>query len=93
VNHRELISRQLDLFAADEGDLLAEVYELRERYNRAARDEAEEAYGDYADSVESVKEALADMRDAFAATLDDAEEYERAFEAAARKRWRWLDDG
>ena len=93
MNHRDLISRQLDVFAEDDADLLAEVYELRERYNRAARDEAEEAYGDYADAVEGVKEALADMRDAFAATLDDAEEYERTFEAAARKRWRWLDDG
>ena len=40
-----------------------------------------------------MKDALADMRDRFASTLDEgaAEEYERAFEDAARKRWRWLD--
>ena len=91
--HRELISRQLDLFAEDGGDLLSDVADLRARYNGAARDEAEEAYGDYAYAVETAKDALAQMRDAFASTLEDPEEYERAFEAAARKRWRWLDDG
>jgi hypothetical protein len=30
------------------------------------------------------------MRDRFAATLDEPEKYERDFEDAARKRWRWL---
>jgi hypothetical protein len=40
-----------------------------------------------------VIDALAEMRDRFAATLEEPldEEYERAFEDAARKRWRWLD--
>lgn len=90
---REVIRRQLDLFATDEADgLLAEVAELKRRYDRADRDEAEEAYGDYVDGVDAVKDALADMRDRFAATLDEtaAEEYEPAFEDAARRRWRWL---
>jgi hypothetical protein len=90
---RDVISRQLDLFAEDESDgLLADVRELEQRYNRTDRDEAEEAYGDFADGIDAVKDALADMRDRFAATLDDgaAEEYEQAFENAARRRWRWL---
>lgn len=90
---REVISRQLDLFATDEADgLLADVQELKQQYDRAERDEAEEAYGDYMDGVDAVKDALADMRDRFAATLDAtaAEEYEPAFEDAARRRWRWL---
>ena len=44
------------------------------------------------DVVDAVKEALADMRNRFAQTLDgDAvEEYETVFERAARRRWRWL---
>ena len=90
---RDVIRRQLDLFAGDEADgLLAEVAELKRRYDRADRDEAEEAYGDYMDGVDAVKDALADMRDRFAATLhgNAAERYEPAFEDAARRRWRWL---
>jgi uncharacterized protein YukE len=89
----EVIQRQLDVFATDETDgLLAEVHELKGKYDRAARDSAEEAYGDYMDIVDAVKDALADMRDRFARTLegDAVEEYESAFERAARKRWRWL---
>ena len=91
---RDTISRQLDLFAEDEAHgLLAEVAELDRRYTRAARDDAEEAYGDYEDAVDAMIDALAGMRDRFAATLEEplAEQYERAFEDAARKRWRWLD--
>jgi len=86
----DLVSRQLDIFAED--GLLAEVRDAKERYDRAGRDEAEEAYGDYADTVDAVRDALADMRDTYARTLDDdaAEEYEAAFERAAMRRWRWL---
>lgn len=91
---RDTIARQLDIFAEDEArGLLAEIDELERRYARAERDEAEEAYGDYQDTVDAVIDALAEMRDLFAATLEEplAEQYERAFEDAARKRWRWLD--
>lgn len=86
----DVVSRQLDLFETD--DLLEEVREAKERYDRAPRDEAEEAFGDYMDAVDATKDALAEMRDAFARTLDGeaSEEYEEAFERAARKRWRWL---
>jgi len=87
---RDVIARQLDLFAEDGADLLDDVRELERRYDRADRDEAEEAYGDYADAVDAVKDALADMRDRFASTLGAPEEYETAFENAARRRWRWL---
>ena len=90
---RNVISRQLDIFAVDEADgLLADVQEMKRLYDEAARDDAEEAYGDYVDAIDAVKDALADMRDRFAATLDEksAEDYGRAFEETARKRWRWL---
>lgn len=86
----DVITRQLDLF--ETGELLEDVREAKERYDRATRDEAEEAFGDYMDVVDATKDALAEMRDAFARTLDGetCEEYEEAFERAARKRWRWL---
>ena len=90
----DTIARQLDLFAEDEAHgLLAELAELEQRYASADRDEAEEAYGDYQDAVDAVIDALAEMRDRFAATLEAPLDgkYEKAFEDAARKRWRWLD--
>jgi hypothetical protein len=88
-----VVTRQLDVFATDEANgLLAEVQEMKGAYDRAERGGAEEAYGDYVDVVDAVKDALADMRDRFAQTLegDAVAEYESAFERAARKRWRWL---
>lgn len=86
----EVIARQLDVFAEDEAaGVLAEVAELERRYGRTEREGAEEAYGDYMDAVETATETLADMRDRFARTLDDAdaEEYEAAFNRAVGKRW------
>jgi hypothetical protein len=85
----DVIARQLDVFAQDEAALLVEVREAKAAYNRADRDEAEEMYGDYVDVVETATEALADMRDRFARTLDQdaAEEYERAFNRAVNRRW------
>jgi hypothetical protein len=86
----DVIARQLDLFAEDEANgLLEEVREAKLLYDRAERDEAEERYGDYVDVVETVTEALADMRDRYARTLDEsgAEEYEAAFNRVVQKRW------
>ena len=90
---RDTISRQLDLFAEDEAHgLLADVEDMKRLYDTADRDDAEETYGDYVDAIDAIRDALADMRDRFASTLDEptSEEYERAFEDTARKRWRWL---
>jgi len=86
---RDVITRQLDLFVEDEADLLEECREKAGSYERAAREDAEEAYGDFVDAVETATEALADMRDRFARTLDEdgAEDYEDAFNRAVRKRW------
>ena len=62
-------------------------------YDEAERDEAEEAYGDYQLVLEAIDDRLGEIRDAYAATLDDdtAEAYERAFERAAAsaiRSWR-----
>ena len=86
----DVVVRQLDVFAEDEArGLLEEVRDAKTVYDRAGRDEAEERYGDYMDVVEAATEALADMRWQYASTLDEAaaEEYERVFNRAVRKRW------
>jgi hypothetical protein len=86
---RDVIARQLNLFVEDEADLLEECRDKARSYERAPREDAEEAYGDFVDAVETATEALADMRDRFARTLDDdaAEAYEDAFNRAVQKRW------
>jgi hypothetical protein len=86
---RDVIGRQLDLFVEDEADLLEECREKSRAYERADREDREEAYGDWVDVVETATEALADMRDRFARTLDEdaAATYEDSFNRAVRKRW------
>jgi len=86
---RDVIARQLDLFVDDEAELLAECREKFRTYQNADREDREEAYGDWVDVVEAATEALADMRDRFARTLDEdaAETYEDSFNRAVRKRW------
>jgi hypothetical protein len=85
----DVVSRQLDLFAAEQADLIEDVQLFLRAYNEAPRDEAEERYGDYVDRVDLAAEALAELRNTYARTLDGdaAEEYEAAFEKAAAKRF------
>ena len=85
----ELIDRQLDLFEREHRGLIEDCVAAERAYDRAERDDAEESYGDYVDVVEAATEALAEMRWAFARTLDEeaAEEYEAAFNRAVQKRW------
>jgi hypothetical protein len=86
---KDVIERQLALFADEYAGLLDDVAAARRTYSRAGRDEAEERYGDYADLVETATEALADLRDHFASSLDEdtAEIYCTAFNRAVLKRW------
>jgi hypothetical protein len=85
----DVIRRQLDLFERDYADLFEQIDAAERAYDDADRDDAEERYGVYVDLVEEGTEALADIRDSFARTLDDAagEEYEEAFNRAVRKRF------
>jgi hypothetical protein len=85
----DLIERQLALFERDNADLLTALVAAEQRYDRAERGEAEDRYSAFLDLVETAGEALADIRDHFAATLDDdaADAYTRAFNRAAVKRW------
>ena len=85
----ELIRTQLDLFAEDEADLLAEAADADAAQSQAGRDEAEELYGDYQLVVDTIGDKLLDLREAYAATLaeDAADEYRHAFTRAARKQF------
>jgi hypothetical protein len=86
----DLIGRQLDLFEREHGGLIDDCVAAERAYNEAPRDEAEERYGDYVDLVETGTEVLADVRDNFASTLDEATaaEYEEAFNRTVAKRFR-----
>ena len=86
----DAIERQLDLFEREHRGLIDDCVAAEQSYNRAERSDAEERYGDYVDLVETGTEVLADLRDHFAATLDDdaADEYIAAFNRAVARRFR-----
>jgi hypothetical protein len=85
----DLIERQLDLFAEEHGELVEDAEAALRAYDAADRDEAEERYGEFVDVADTGREHLGDLRETFAATLDDdiAEEYRAAFDRRARKRF------
>jgi len=87
---RELVERQLDLFADDDADLLNEAVEAEAAYRAAPAGEAEEAYGDYQLVVDAIADRLLDIRESYARTLDDeaAQEYAAEFTREATKRYR-----
>ena len=84
----DLIDRQVDLFEREDAKFLASVEKAERAYDRADREEAEEVFGRFQELVEHGTEALAAMRDAYAATLDedDADEYLAEFNAAIHRR-------
>jgi hypothetical protein len=84
----DLIERQLDLFTGEHAGLIADVEAALSAYDRAPRGEAEERYGDYLDLVETGTDELVELRDNYAATLDDevADEYRSVFNELVRKR-------
>lgn len=91
----EAIERQLDLFERDNTELLARIESAQDVHRTAERDEAEERYSEFLDLVELATDELGEMRDSFAAALDEdaAEEYEAAFDRAFRKRFPVLRAG
>lgn len=84
----ELIQRQLDLFESDNADLIADCDRAERAYDEAPREEAEERYGEYLELVETASEALVEIRDTYATTLDElaAGEYAAAFNQAVVMR-------
>jgi len=85
---RDVIARQLDMFEREHAELIEECEDALRAHRDASREDAEELYGDYLDLVETGAEALAELRDTYAATLDEdtAEEYVAAFNRGAGRR-------
>ena len=88
----ELVRRQLDLFETDEAELFEEAEQADAAWTNAAADETEELYGDYQLVVDAIGERLYEVREAYAATLEEdaAADYRRAFDRAALKRFKNL---
>ena len=86
---RELVARQLDLFASDEEELLAEIGQAEAAWTRASREQAEDSYGNLQLVLDAVGDGLLDLRERYAATLQEAEarEYRSAFTHAALRRF------
>jgi hypothetical protein len=84
----DVVERQIALFTAENAGLIRDTEAALDTYNRAPRDEAEERYGDYLDLVETGTDELVELRDNFAATLDEDsyEEYHEVFNRVVRKR-------
>jgi hypothetical protein len=85
----DVVERQLALFAADHRELLDGAADAESAWRKASREEAEERYGDYQLVVDAVADALADVREHYASSLEDtaAEEYRTTFDRAATKRF------
>ena len=96
---REVVQRQLDLFAEDDVALLEQGNTADSAWTTAARAESEELFGDYQLVVDAIGERLYDIRESYAGTLDEAtaDDYREAFNRAALKRFRrfasFLEDG
>lgn len=86
---REVVRRQLEIFAEDEAELLAEAGEADAAWTDAPREKSEELFGDYQLVVDAIGERLYDVREMYASTLDDTmgSEYREAFNHAATKRF------
>src|SRR5262249_37168901 len=86
LRYGKVIDAQLDLFVREHKGLLNDAADKLDAYNNADRSDAEELYGDYLDVVETGTEILADMRDQYAASLEDPTQYLREFKKAVSRR-------
>jgi hypothetical protein len=86
---RDVVRRQLDLFAVEESALLDEAAEADAAWTNADADESEELYGDYQLVVDAIGERLHDIRQTYASSLDEpvAHEYRVAFNHAVQRRF------
>jgi hypothetical protein len=84
----DLIERQIAIFCEDYADLLAACTAAERAYDRAGAEDAEERYAAFLELVEEGSEALADIRDTYATTLEPelAAAYERTFDEEVARR-------
>ncbi len=86
----DLVERQLELLAEDAAADLQEAAQAEAAWVSAGREDAEEAYGDFQLVVDAIAERLLDVREAYAATIDEerVEAYRGAFNRAAARRFK-----
>jgi hypothetical protein len=91
---RDLVERQLNLFAADHERELDELATARDRYDRSPREGAEEAFGDLQDQVDWLSEPLVEVCERYASTLDEeaTDRYAEVFVTRVRSRFPLLAD-
>lgn len=85
--YRPVADAQVDLFTREYAELLDRIADLQAAYDRADRDDAEEAFGDYTDAQALAAEILEEMRDHYARTLDDGDDYIEAFNRVVKRRF------
>lgn len=84
---REVVDRQMAIFAQDHGDLVEQARAALAGYHAQADvREAQERYGEHDELAEEVEELLDDMYRNFAATLEPAQAraYRRQFARRAK---------
>jgi hypothetical protein len=86
---RDVVTRQLDIFAVDLSTVVEEEAAAWTTWNNAGRDEAEDAYADWQLVADAMVDELTTLRDGYAATLDSetAPKYEDVFTRVARRRF------
>ena len=83
----DLIQRQLAFFREDHADLIDACNAAERAYDRAERGEAEQRYAEYLELVEEGVDVLSDIRDTYAATLDQEarDAYEEVFDREVKR--------
>lgn len=87
---RDVVSRQLRLFAQEHGDVAEQARRALAAYDAEADPHAAvDSYAAYEDLSEDVEEHLYDMCDAFALSLEGASErrYRREFDRQAKRTY------
>jgi hypothetical protein len=86
---RDVVTRQLDIFAVDLSTIVEEEAAAWATWSDARRDDAEDAYAGWQLVADAMVDELTTVRDSYAATLDSetAPEYEDVFTRAARRRF------
>ena len=84
----DLIGRKIAIFREEYVDLLESCAQAERAYDRAGPEEAEERYAVYLELVEEASDALREIRETYAGTLepDQAEAYEEAFDSEVSRR-------
>ena len=81
-----VVAAQLDLFERENSTLLQRIASTLEEYDNSDRDGAEELFGEYMDAHALAAEILEEMRDHYARTLENPDEYVETFNRAVKKR-------